>query len=177
MDDAQLIEDARRRFCRSLVGYWSAARGSFNMVMGQYWEFRPDGTGQFTDTGPFGHTKCETLFEWRQIGDFEIELRITKRTTDDPDDEPDDGELDDEGWEWETIRYDFVVVRHDLGTEVALVGGLLSMDVPLSYSGPIVSSQGAEPKHTAEPKQVGCFTALVALGALGGSFCFWFVGP
>lgn len=144
------------------------------MVMGQYWEFRPDGTGQFTDTGTFGHTKCETRFEWRQVGDFEIELRITERVTDDPDDAD---EPDDEEWPWETIRYDFVIVRHDLGTEVALVGGLLSMDAPLGYSGPIVSAPSGDPKRETAPQHTSCLSVVAFFGALGGSFCLWFAGP
>lgn len=46
--------------------------------MGQHWEIRPDGTGQFTDTGPFGHPRSETRFEWRQAEDFLFELLLTE---------------------------------------------------------------------------------------------------
>lgn len=140
MDDARRIEDARRRFGRSLIGYWRTAQGTFNGVMAQHWEFRPDGTGRFTDTGTFGYPETETQFEWRQLGDFEIELRLTEYVAHHPDYA---SELDDEEREWQAIRYDFVVVQHDCGTEVGLVGGLLSVDAPLGYSGPMAIAPGS----------------------------------
>lgn len=124
------IDEARRRFARSLVGNWSTAQGTFSVVAGQQWEIRPDGSGRFTEIGPFGHKKAETQFEWRQRGDFEIELRLTEYVSHESSDTAD---LDDQDREWQVIRYDFVAVQHDCGMEVGLVGGLLSLDGPLSY--------------------------------------------
>lgn len=136
------IEDARRRFARSLVGYWITAQGTFNQVMAQHWEVCPDGTGRFTDRGPFGYPRAETCFEWRQAGDFTIELRLTKCVAHEPNFE---AELDSDDSEWQTIRYGFVAVQTDCGFEVGLVGGILSINAPLGYSGPVNvqdSSQG-----------------------------------
>ena len=138
------IEEARRRFAQSLVGSWSTAQGTFDMVMAEHWEVRPDGTGRFTDTGPFGHPRSETRFEWRQGEPFVFELRLTEYVAISPDD---DGELDDDDRKWKAVRYDFVEVPTDVGPLVGLIdatqvgakfAGFLMSLAPLAYSGPIV---------------------------------------
>lgn len=138
------IEDARQQFARSLVGFWGTAQGTFDMVMGQHWEVRPDGTGRFTDTGPFGYAKSETRFEWRQSEPFVFELRLIEYVAQEPDD---DTEFDDDDREWKAIRYDFAEVPTDVGPLVGLIdvtqvgakfGGFLTSLAPLAYSGPIV---------------------------------------
>ncbi len=145
---AQQIEEARRRFSRSLVGRWSTAQGTFGAVLDQHWEFHPDGTGKFTDTGPFGHPQAETSFEWRQESDFVIEFRITGATYFDEESSSEvDGQDDpDEEEKWLTIQYTFISVPTDCGGVVGLVdetqigqkfcGFHLSFS-PLSFDGPI----------------------------------------
>lgn len=118
MDAQERIEEARRRFGRSLVGLWSTAVGTFNMVMDQHWEIRPDGTGKFTDTGPFGYPRSETHFEWRQPAEGVFELRLIRYVALQPDYE---AELDEDELQWQTIRYDFVVVGTEFGSEMGMV--------------------------------------------------------
>ena len=78
MDARERIEEARIRFARSLVGRWSTAVGTFGSVMDQIWEIYPNGTGTFTDNGPFGYPRSETHFEWRQPAESIFELRLVK---------------------------------------------------------------------------------------------------
>lgn len=140
VEDAR-VQEARRRYARSLIGHWSTAQGTFDNVISQHWEFCPNGSGRFTDIGPFGYLRAETWFEWRQVGECEVELRITEHIAHHPDYA---AELDDEERQWQVIRYDFVLVQHDMGRDVGLVGDLLSMNAPLKYCGSIASSVGAE---------------------------------
>jgi hypothetical protein len=141
VDDQQRIEEARRRFGQSLVGQWSTAVGTFNMVMDQHWEIRPDGTGKFTDTGPFGYPRSETHFEWRQPAEGVFELRLVKNIALQPGYE---WELDEYERQWQTIRYDFVVVGTAFGDEIGMVdraqlgsehAGFLNSLAPLAYRG------------------------------------------
>jgi hypothetical protein len=143
VDLAQKVEAARQQFARSLVGLWCTAQGTFNIVMAQHWVFRPDGTGSFTDTGPFGYPRSETEFEWRQAGDCLIELRLTAYTAFGEDYAAD---LDEDERDWQTIRYTFVPVETDFGTRVGLIdvaqvgkerGGFLNSLAPLEYNGPM----------------------------------------
>ena len=137
----QQIEAARRRFARSLVGRWSTAQGTFDVVMGQRWEIRADGTGRFVDTGPFGHPREETRFAWRQTDDFVFEMRLTERISSERDDE-----LDDEDRAWRAVRYGFVVVETDCAALIGLVGaapdgttygGFMDSMAPLAYTCPV----------------------------------------
>jgi hypothetical protein len=146
MDVEAQIDEARRRFARSLVGRWTTAQGTFDAVMAQHWEIRADGTGQFTDTGPFGYIKAQTKFEWRQTEPFVFELRETEVVIDQQDstNEPDDD--DDSDCAWVPIKYDFATFTTDCGTHVGLIaitrtgsngdGFYLSL-APLQYDGPI----------------------------------------
>ena len=143
MEAQPWIEESRRRFARSLVGRWSTAQGTFDTVMGQHWEIRPDGTGRFTYTGPFGHPRSETRFAWRQSEPFVFELRLTDYMALELDYA---SELDDEDRAWQAIRYDFVAVPTDSGLQVGLIdvaqagaelSGFLDSLAPLAYIGPV----------------------------------------
>lgn len=143
------LDEARRRFARSLVGRWSTERGTRGVTMGQHWEIRPDGTGKFTDTGPFYAPRGETHFEWRQSEPFTFEFRQGDYVSFEPEEEaelkaadPDD----DEPWPWLTIRYDFIAVETEFGISVGLIDvaqlGREYADfhmslAPLAYAGPI----------------------------------------
>jgi hypothetical protein len=115
-----VLEEARRRFAHSLVGSWSTAVGTFGSVIDQRWEIRADGTGQYTDTGPFGTPRLETHFEWRQNSKATFELRLVRRVALQPGDEP-EPELDDEERQWQTIRYDFIMVNTDTGSRIGMI--------------------------------------------------------
>lgn len=142
--DVQLqIEEARRRFERSLVGCWITAQSTFNGMMAQFWEIHPDGTGRFTDTEPFGHPQSETRFEWRHAEPFAFDLRLTEYISHESDYAD---ELSDEERAWRTIRYDFLAVPTDCGVQVGLVevtqageksGGFHLSLAPLSYCKPV----------------------------------------
>jgi hypothetical protein len=144
MENDPRIEDARQRFAHSLVGRWSTAQGTFDIVMGEHWEFREDGTGRMVNTGSFGSPRGETRFEWRQSGDFEIELKMGEYVPSYPDDVVKAEDYGDEDVEddWFRFRYHFEIIEHDCGTEVGLIGigGFLTLDAPLSYCGPIRDS-------------------------------------
>jgi hypothetical protein len=135
------VEEARLCFASSLVGRWSTAQGTFASVMDQHWEIRSDGTGCFTDTGPFGHPRAETWFEWRQVEPFDVEMRLTRFVSFDPEDAE---VLDDEDTAWRRIRYDFVEVRTDCGVEVGLIEvgrkAFFESQAPLAYRGPASAS-------------------------------------
>jgi hypothetical protein len=109
--------------------------------MAQHWEARPDGSGRLTDTGPFGHPRSETRFEWRQSQDFVFELRLTERIAFQPDEAV---EREEEDRQWYAIPYDLKAVPTDGGAhlglvEVAEVGvlldGFLDSLTPLAYGG------------------------------------------
>lgn len=130
------IEEARRRFANSLVGRWSTSQGTFDMVMGESWEIRPDGTGSITEYAMSGTS--ESRFDWRQSEPFRFEIRLV---SDDDLDTPSASEDD----EWEATNYDFVAVSTDVGKVVCLVemsktgqatGGFYPSFAPLSYNGP-----------------------------------------
>jgi hypothetical protein len=152
MDAAPQVEEARRRFARSLVGRWSTEQGTFDMVMGQQWEIRPDGTGKFSDTRAFRGTIGETPFEWRQSEPFAFELRLGDYVSFEPAEETelDEADSDDgEPWPWLTIRYDFTPVKTEFGLSVGLIdvaqlgtkcGGFLMSLAPLAYRGSIEES-------------------------------------
>jgi hypothetical protein len=148
------IEESRARFARSLVGRWSTAQGTADMLMGQHWEIRPDGTGRFVDTGPFGHPRGETRFEWRQADAFVFELRVTAYVGDDDAQPEDEDEDEDEDEPWRIIRYDFIEVHTDVGLQIGLVDvaqvgrelcGFLESFAPLAYRGPIADAVGPTP--------------------------------
>ena len=141
MDTTQSIEETRRRFARSLVGHWSTAAGTSSAVMDQKWDIRPDGTGAFTDTGPFGHPCCETRFEWRQPDERVFELRLVVRVAPQPGGEP-EPPLDDDERQWQSVSYDFVAVATDTGHAIGLIdmaqagrphAGFLNSLAPLVY--------------------------------------------
>ncbi|MGL6073002.1 MAG: hypothetical protein ACRC8S_02450 [Fimbriiglobus sp.] len=189
------IEDARQQFARSLVGCWSSAQGTFDIVMGKYWEFHEDGTGRAVDTGCFGHPRGETRFEWRQSADFEIELKMGEYVPSHPDDaveaEADEGHDDEEEEdEWLRYRYDFEIIEHDCGREVALVGIVEYFNTPLSYCGPIRDSVAEVPAQrspsTTQPQSISgptnlgqpvsvVFTLVVFGRALLVLVLFWFI--
>lgn len=143
------LEEARRRFARSLVGHWSTSQGTFDVVMEQHWEIRPDGTGKFVDTGAFGEPRGETRFEWRQSEPFAFELREGAYVSFLPDEaaEPDDEvELADDDLAWRTIRYDFIVLGAEFGYGIGLIdvaqigteyAGFWMSLAPLAFAGPI----------------------------------------
>jgi hypothetical protein len=150
MDIQQRIDEARRQFAHSLVGCWSTAQGSFNAVTNQLWEIRPDGTGFYVDTGPFGYPNHESRFVWRQSQPFVFELRITEEIElePEPSDEADTAveDVDDEPCPWISIRYDFKAVSTDVGMMVGMVreedlasdgGSFFWSLAPLAYDGPI----------------------------------------
>lgn len=152
MDNAKEIEAYRERFNRAPLGQWSTAVGTFSSMMDQVWEFYPDGTGKYTDYGAFGGAQGETFFEWRELADRTIEFRVTQWVEvdwDETEDEVEEDKAEDiEGpMNWITIRYDFKVVQHDCGDEVAMydvgqqesggeyIGFWMSL-APLAYIGP-----------------------------------------
>jgi hypothetical protein len=111
------------------------------MAMDQLWEIRPDGTGKYTDTGPLGHPRSETHFEWRQSAERVFEVRLLQYV---PLQQGDDWSLDEDGHEWRSIRYDFVPVSTDLAVVIGLVDvaqagsryeGFLESGAPLVYCG------------------------------------------
>lgn len=112
-----LIEQARARHERSLVGAWTTALGSFGAVMAQHWEIRPDGSGTIVDTGPFGATRSETAFVWRQAQPFVFELRPTGFVDHDADGLAEDEEDDDGDAPWIAISYDFTLIPTEAGGE------------------------------------------------------------
>jgi hypothetical protein len=133
------IEDYRNRYKKAPIGRWWAATGSFNNVMNKIWEFRPDGLGSIQDLGPFLQPRDEPLyFEWKEYSDFTILIKRFYWLD------------DDEEEEWVKVTYDFEVVTHDIGSEIAMVeveeGGkhregfghsfLMMLEWPLAYLGP-----------------------------------------
>ena len=142
MDQQLRVEEARRRFAQSLVGRWSTvSHDGFSMVMDQIWEIYPDGTGQFTDTGPFRYPKSQMKFQWRQAEAFIFNLRLTESVAYHPDDA---FELDEEDKVWTAIRYDFIAVPPDLAISIGLIDvaqagrkycGFYDSLAPLSYRG------------------------------------------
>jgi hypothetical protein len=139
MDKPRDIEEARRRFARSLIGRWATAAGTFAAIMDQRWDIRDDGTGTYTDTGPFGATLSETHFEWLQSEERVFQLRLTRRVA-----AGDDASLDDDEQRWLSIRYDFIAVATDAGTDIGLIdiaqaeqpnAGFLNSLAPLTYRG------------------------------------------
>lgn len=147
--DSSNLENYRQQFSQAPLGRWSTASGTFSSVMDQVWEFYANGTGRYTDYGTFGSVRGETLFEWRTAAERTIALRVTQSTfVDEQVDEDDEGDEDDELTDWLMIRYDFKVVQHDAGSEVAMyavdqeergapyVGFWTSM-APLAYVSPI----------------------------------------
>jgi hypothetical protein len=144
MDTTRRLEEARHRFAHSLVGTWSTAAGTFGAVMDQRWEIHADGTGKFTDTGPFGAPRHETHFEWRQNAERVFQLRLVRQVDLEPGSEP-EPELGDEERQWQSIHYDFIAVTTDGGLEIGLVdaarvgrecAGFSHSLVALAYRGP-----------------------------------------
>lgn len=111
--------------------------------MGQVWEIRPNGTGKFTDTGPFYSPGDETQFEWRQSQAFVFEMRVTGYPSDRESAEEGIEEVEDE---WVSIRYDFISVQTDVGVVIGLITLSEAGDqitsfygsmAPLSYAGTV----------------------------------------
>jgi hypothetical protein len=115
------VDEARHRFANSLVGRWSTASGSFSQVMDQLWDIRQDGTGKFTNTGPFGHPRDETSFLWQQESEFVFRIRLVKQVYDLGLATQDETEFDETEYPWLTVRYDFMVVATDFGFFAGLV--------------------------------------------------------
>ena len=142
------VEAYHLKFLRAPIGRWAAATGSFNNVMNELWEFRPDGMGSIQELGPFLHPREETLyFEWKEYDDFSI---LVKRLY---------WIEDEEEYQWVKVTYAFEEVTHDMGTEIAMVEveeagqhregfghSFQMLEGPLAYLGP---SRNFEPKkHT-----------------------------
>jgi hypothetical protein len=110
------VEYYRERFRTAPIGSWHA-RDNEPMLMAVYCEFRPDHTGEALETAVMGCADRRITFQWREVADFTIELRITARqehvrTTpegisiwqdeeSDPDDPPE---------EWERTEYTFTLL-------------------------------------------------------------------
>lgn len=121
MPDTSKVESYQQRFREAPLGRWSTASGTFSSVMDQVWEFYAHGTGKYTDYGTFGSVRGETLFEWRTVAERTIAVRVTQSIfVDKYVEEDDEDDEDDEPMDWLLIRYDFKVVQHDAGSEVAM---------------------------------------------------------
>ena len=107
---AARLDALRRRFATGLVGRWHSAQGTLDMVMGERWEFRADGTGSSWSHSAL-HGEDETAFTWRHHGPNAVVVSL-------PDEEDRDALLD--GAAERVVHYEFAIVRHDLGQDVVL---------------------------------------------------------
>lgn len=99
MKDSERINLYRNRFRNSLIGKWTSAEGTFQMMEDEF-NFSEDGKGTWISTSGSGE---ETIhFEWREKAPFTIEMREV-------------GEGN-----WMEINYDFKIMENDLCKEVIL---------------------------------------------------------
>jgi hypothetical protein len=101
---AKTIERYERRFAAGPVGCWGTAGGTFDVVMGERWLFRPDGTGEIASYRAFSGLARAEPFRWRTVADRQIDVCLV--------------EFRDDGWE--RVAFEFVVFEHDVGAEVVL---------------------------------------------------------
>lgn len=116
-----------QQFCHDLLGNWTAANGTFSMVMDEDWTFLADGTGTVSHFGTFHSHRGETQFEWKPEADRTFSGRvITLRWLEFGDDDEVWEELEEEDWfpgmfsDWQTVRYDFSAGSWDSGLQPAL---------------------------------------------------------
>lgn len=109
----------RERFKTAPVGRWHQAVGTFGVVMDERWEFLPDYTGHITATGPFGGTRNEILFAWKEVAPLTVACMITQWP--DEDGSTDDMEAEQDFSEpWIIIHYDFERMSTDSGDVIAM---------------------------------------------------------
>jgi hypothetical protein len=125
------LERYRERFRTAPVGVWSQASGTFATIMNEVWTIRPDHTGTIELRAGSGESWIR--FEWAEVGDFHIRVRMLDwRDTEEADDPP-----VDEDEPWVDVRYEFdvkplgdiparVVQMHEVGRE-----GFWTSDSPL----------------------------------------------
>ena|SRR6476469_9109047 len=102
------IAEYRERFRLSPIGQWSSLQGSFEVMMGEVWQFNYDYTGKIRYYSVLQGEE-EILFEWKEKSERTILIKtIDSEDTSDAD-------------EWETVEYDFKLVQHDKGTEIGMV--------------------------------------------------------
>lgn len=120
----------RARFETSLIGTWTHATGTFEIVHDEVWEFFPDHTGKVTELGPFEGKRDEMLFVWKEVAPFMIACKVTQWWEEDLSDwlpflnipvlVDDEGNEVEEEEVWETIFYDFMPRATDTGEVIAL---------------------------------------------------------
>lgn len=102
------IAEYRAKFRISPIGEWSSLHGSFEVMMGEVWQFNSEYTGIIRYYSVLQGEE-EILFEWKEKSERTILIKtIDSQDTSDAD-------------EWETVEYDFKLVQHDEGTEVGMV--------------------------------------------------------
>lgn len=104
--------DCGERFRTAPVGTWREAHDS--EFVGDIWEFKSDHTGKVEGTNFLGTISSEVLFEWKEIADFTIAIKLTLW----------DGEvleLEEGEDEWDVVKYGLTsqVIR-DQGPKVVL---------------------------------------------------------
>lgn len=97
--------DNREKLRTAPIGSWYEAYDS--EIVGDIWEFNSDHTGKVEQTNFLGTVSSEVLFEWKEIADFTIAIKLTLW----------DGEvleLEHGEDEWDVIKYGFkaVVIRN-----------------------------------------------------------------
>ena len=95
------LEELRRRFKYGLAGLWTTCSGTFEQIMGQDWEFFPDGKGTVVYYSLSGETKSK--FRWRKSGPYCVEIREMGSRL------------------WNEFYYGFFTVVNDSGAMNALV--------------------------------------------------------
>lgn len=117
--DNKTIAAYRERFKTAPVGRWRQAVGTFAAVMDELWEFRPDNTGRIVTTGPFGGTRDETLFAWKEVAPLAVACMVTQWP--DEDGSTDDLEMEQDFSDpWSIIHYDFEPLSTDSADVVAM---------------------------------------------------------
>ncbi|NUP07551.1 MAG: hypothetical protein HOW73_16000 [Polyangiaceae bacterium] len=104
--------------------------------MSSSWDFRSDGTLLVTSESVLAGLDQE-VYRWEQEGPFHVRLGFP------PDDETPDGT-------WASVRYEFVVLEHDVGKEVVLravgTAGFWLSDAPLARDGRSALDRSAPPR-------------------------------
>jgi len=143
----KLIEKYQEQFRSNLIGTWYAANGTFNGMMNERIIFYPDHTGRHDNFGPFGGLRDSSFFEWQEVSDYVLRLRVTGWTDNegDPSDEEEEEE-EDEPEEWAEVQYGFGTKMTDFGEEVILQQiladgsirkeGIWNSFFDMGYSGP-----------------------------------------
>lgn len=99
LDKNKMIETYRERFKYSLIGTWTSDEGTFQMMQDTF-VFYEDGKGVWTSLS--GGDKHQIGFYWKPKSIRTIEMRETKQD------------------HWVEIKYDFKVIRHDIGETIIL---------------------------------------------------------